>query len=565
MKLARIIKCYLHFQPQHCKFSTTTSSVRTLKRETFLEKISAGPSFQKFLNVKSKMPMASSKVNDEFIPYLPANSYKGHGRKVYFEIYGCQMNTNDAEVVWSILQANDYDRCQDIQEADVIMMITCAIRDGAETKIWNRLQHLKALKHKRSTKRGPLQISLLGCMAERLKQHVLEKEKSVDVVAGPDSYKDLPRLLALTRHYEYSAVNVLLSLDETYADILPVRLNKESPTAFISIMRGCDNMCSYCIVPFTRGRERSRPLESIIKEVKMLDSQGIREVTLLGQNVNSYRDISKETSMESTTVPGFNTVYKPKINGLPFSLLLQQVAEAVPNMRIRFTSPHPKDFSEDVLRVMRDYPNICKNIHLPAQSGNNAVLKRMRRGYTREAYLKLVNVIRRYLPGVGLSSDFICGFCEETEAEFDDTVTLIEKVKYNMAFLFSYSMREKTSAYRNYKDDVPQFTKIERLQRMVKAFRDGATKLHKEYEGTRELILVEGKSKRSNDHVFGRNEANIKVIIPMKNILINQSSIQQSEQINVGDFVAVRITDTNSQVLKGEPLYKTTIQDFYNT
>uniref|UniRef100_A0A1A9ZM82 CDK5RAP1-like protein n=1 Tax=Glossina pallidipes TaxID=7398 RepID=A0A1A9ZM82_GLOPL len=562
MKLARIIKCYLRFHPEHRKFSAT-SSIRTLKRETFLEKISAGPSFQEFLNVKSKMPMAS-KVNDEFVPYLSASSYKGHGRKVYFEVYGCQMNTNDAEVVWSILRAHDYGKCQDIHEADVIMVITCAIRDGAEAKIWNRLQHLKALKHKRSTKLGPLQISILGCMAERLKQYVLEKEKSVDVVAGPDSYKDLPRLLALTRHYEYSAVNVLLSLDETYADIMPVRLNKESPTAFISIMRGCDNMCSYCIVPFTRGRERSRPLESIIKEVEILDNQGIREVTLLGQNVNSYRDISKETSMESTTVPGFNTVYKPKINGLPFSLLLQRVAEAVPNMRIRFTSPHPKDFSEDVLRVIRDYPNICKNIHLPAQSGNNAVLKRMRRGYTREAYLDLVNVIRRFLPGVGLSSDFICGFCGETEAEFDDTVTLIEKVRYNMAYLFPYSMRERTSAYRNYKDDVPQVTKIERLQRMVKAFRDSATELHKEYEGRRELILVEGKSKRSNDHVFGRNEANIKVIIPLKNVLINQSSIQQSGQINVGDFVAVRITESNSQVLKGEPLFKTTIQDFYN-
>uniref|UniRef100_A0A1A9WB31 CDK5RAP1-like protein n=1 Tax=Glossina brevipalpis TaxID=37001 RepID=A0A1A9WB31_9MUSC len=564
MKLPKILKYYSSFRSQHRKFSSTLLN-RNLKRETFLEKISAGPGLQEFLNVKPSNALTrQSEVNEVFIPYLSVDNYNGQGRKVYFEVYGCQMNTNDTEVVWSILQTHGYDKCKDIKDADVIMVITCAIRERAEIKIWNRLQHLKALKNKRSIKRGPLQISILGCMAERLKQYVLEKEKCVDVVAGPDSYKDLPRLLALTRHYEHSAVNVLLSLDETYADVMPVRLNSESPTAFISIMRGCDNMCSYCIVPFTRGRERSRPLESIVNEVKVLANQGVQEVTLLGQNVNSYRDLSKDTVKKSTTVPGFKTVYKNKVNGLSFALLLQQVAETVPNMRIRFTSPHPKDFSEDVLRVIRDYPNICKNIHLPAQSGNNSVLERMRRGYTREAYLKLVDVIREFLPHVGLSSDFICGFCGETEAEFNDTVTLIEKVRYNMAYLFAYSMREKTSAYRNYKDDVPQLTKMERLQRMVEAFRKSAEELHKEFIGERELILIEGKSKRSDNYVFGRNEANIKVIVPLKNILINQSSIQQLEEIKIGDFVAVHVTESNSQVLKAEPLYKTSIQDFYS-
>lgn len=554
------IRCFTTSYRQH------STSTKPSSRETFIERVSAGPGLQEFFNVKPKLKTPLQNVNqqqEELIPYLPLESYQGKGRKVHFEIYGCQMNTNDTEVVWSILKSNGYTRCEDIKDADVIMIVTCAVREGAETKIWNRLNHLKAMKEKRSVKKGPLQITVLGCMAERLKQKLLEKEKCVDVVAGPDSYKDLPRLLAISRHYQQSAINVLLSLDETYADVMPVRLNTDSPTAFVSIMRGCDNMCTYCIVPFTRGRERSRDIESIKQEVLHLRENGVKEVTLLGQNVNSYRDTSKEVQANVSTAPGFKTVYKPKMVGLPFSVLLQEVAEAVPDVRIRFTSPHPKDFSEDVLRVIRDYPNVCKNLHLPAQSGNNNVLERMRRGYTREAYLQLVDTIRSYLPDVGLSSDFICGFCGETEEEFLDTVTLIEQVRYNVAFLFAYSMREKTTAHRRYKDDVPVNVKTERLQRMVKAYRQGATELHKKYEGRKELILIEGKSKRSDDCVFGRNDANIKVIVPVKSLPLNFVENVNTKEIQPGDFVVAHIEETNSQVLKGQPLYITNLQDFY--
>ncbi|XP_061387157.1 CDK5RAP1-like protein [Musca vetustissima] len=576
MKLQRILTWYgsrQHvrvFSSQPANFSTAaaapnTQSPKPLERKTFLERVSAGPGLQEFFNVKAVSRMRRQEESEEnIIPYLPIESYSGNGRRVFFEVYGCQMNTNDTEVVLAILEANGYTKCNDIKDADVIMIVTCAVREGAETKIWNRLNHLKSMKEKRSVKKGPLQITVLGCMAERLKQQLLEKEKCVDVVAGPDSYKDLPRLLAISRHYQQSAINVLLSLDETYADVMPVRLNTDSPTAFVSIMRGCDNMCTYCIVPFTRGRERSRAVESIKQEVLTLRDNGIKEVTLLGQNVNSYRDTSKEApAKDISTAPGFKTVYKPKKGGLPFSVLLQEIAEAVPDVRIRFTSPHPKDFSEDVLRIIRDYPNVCKNLHLPAQSGSNSVLERMRRGYTREAYLQLVDTIRRYIPQVGLSSDFICGFCGETEEEFQDTVDLIEKVRYNVAFLFAYSMREKTTAHRRYKDDVPADVKTIRLQRMVKAFRQGATELHKEYEGRNELILIEGTSKRSEDYVFGRNDANIKVIVPIKELPEGKDGTHR-RTISVGDYVVAHIQESNSQVLKGEPLYLSSILDYHS-
>ncbi|XP_053945329.1 CDK5RAP1-like protein [Anastrepha ludens] len=546
--------------------SISTKSHKT--RETFLEKVAAGPGLQEFFNAKRTPSHAKLEADGEVsqIPYLLPENYNGQGRKVYFEVYGCQMNTNDTEVVWAILQQNGYERCQEAQKADVIMLVTCAVRDGAEQKIWNRLKHLNAMKNRRSARHGPLQITVLGCMAERLKERLLERERCVDVIAGPDSYKDLPRLLAISRHYQQSAINVLLSLDETYADVMPVRLNAESPTAFVSIMRGCDNMCTYCIVPFTRGRERSRPIESIVQEVQELQNSGVKEITLLGQNVNSYRDItastesSIETIAKNKVVPGFSTVYKPKLGGMRFDELLRQVAEAAPDMRIRFTSPHPKDFSEDVLRVIRDYPNVCKNLHLPAQSGNDAVLERMRRGYTRDAYLRLVDTIRTMLPNVGLSSDFICGFCGETEDEFKDTLTLMEQVRYNVAFLFAYSMRERTTAHRRYKDDVPAVVKTERLQRMVQVFREGATDLHKNFEGRDELILIEGKSKRSDQFWFGRNDANIKVIVPAMKL---DGEMESKKEITTGDFVVAKICESNSQILKGTPLYFSSIKQFY--
>ncbi|XP_030370111.1 CDK5RAP1-like protein [Scaptodrosophila lebanonensis] len=545
---------------------TTTATNKTATRETFLEQISRGPGLQDFFTAK---PLSRLKLNETHadeveensVPYLNAIDYNGNGRRVYFEVYGCQMNTNDTEVVWSILKQNGYQRCEDLRQADVVMLVTCAVRDGAEQKIWNRLVHLRSLKERRGKKRG-LQLTLLGCMAERLKERLLDKEQCVDVIAGPDSYKDLPRLLAVARHYGNSAINVLLSLDETYADVMPVRLNDESPTAFVSIMRGCDNMCSYCIVPFTRGRERSRPLQSIVGEVQALRDQGVKEVTLLGQNVNSYRDKSTDHTSDANMAAGFSTVYKPRIGGLPFAALLQAVAEAVPEMRIRFTSPHPKDFSDEVLHVIRDYPNVCKQLHLPAQSGNTEVLTRMRRGYTREAYLQLVDHIHEILPEVSFSSDFICGFCGETESEFEDTITLIDQVGYNVAYLFAYSMREKTTAHRRYKDDVPVAVKTARLQRMVQSFRNGAERLQSRFVGQNQLILIEGKSKRSESHWFGRNDANIKVIVPSCSLPTGANGV--SRHIEVGDFVITRINESNSQVLKGTPLEISSISMYHN-
>uniref|UniRef100_A0A1B0D860 Uncharacterized protein n=1 Tax=Phlebotomus papatasi TaxID=29031 RepID=A0A1B0D860_PHLPP len=309
-----------------------------------------GPGLKEFLIAGKNLPAPNRAAEVESIPYLTSLDISGQNRRVFFEVYGCQMNVSDTEVVWSILRKHNYQKVEDIGDADIVLLITCAIREGAESKIWNRLHHLSIYKSKRF-REAPLQIGILGCMAERLKTKVLEKERLVDIVAGPDSYKDLPRLLAVTRDGQQSAVNVLLSLDETYADITPIRLNSSSVTAFVSIMRGCDNMCSYCIVPFTRGRERSRPMASIEEEVRHLQSQGVKEITLLGQNVNSYRDISTTPDKEPTTLaPGFKTVYKPKIGGARFGELLERIAKAVPEVRIRFTSPHPKDFPEEFSR-----------------------------------------------------------------------------------------------------------------------------------------------------------------------------------------------------------------------
>ncbi|GAB0097998.1 CDK5RAP1-like protein [Sergentomyia squamirostris] len=515
-----------------------------------------GPGLKEFLIAGKNFPSPKQQQIGEKVPYLSDEEISGQNRKVFFEVYGCQMNVSDTEIVWSILQKHGYEKVDDVKYADIILLITCAIREGAEAKIWTRLHHLSIYKSKRPKNADPLQIGVLGCMAERLKTQVLEKERLVDVVAGPDSYKDLPRLLAVTRNGHQSAVNVLLSLDETYADVTPVRLNSTSVTAFVSIMRGCDNMCSYCIVPFTRGRERSRPMESIEEEVRLLESQGVREITLLGQNVNSYRDITvpEMTKNPTTLAPGFKTVYKPKVGGARFGELLERIATAVPEVRIRFTSPHPKDFPEEVLRVIGKYPNICKNLHLPAQSGSSTVLERMRRGYTRETYLELIERVRNILPNVALSSDFILGFCGETHAEFDETLSLIQAVRYNVAYIFPYSMREKTTAHRRYQDDVPEDTKLSRMKSCIDIFRRTATDLNSEMIGQEQLILIEGDSRRSSKDVYGRNDGNIKVIIPKISL--------DSKSISPGDYIAVRITSASSQVLKGIPLRHTSIRDF---
>lgn len=489
----------------------------------------------------------------------------GQGRRVFFEIYGCQMNNSDTEIVWSILQSSQYERTEKINEANVILLVTCSIREGAEQRIWTRLRQLAAMK--RDLAKHDLQIGVLGCMAERLKTDLLEKEQIVDVVAGPDSYRDLPRLLHLTTGNDQRAANVLLSLDETYADVTPVRLNSEAKTAFVSIMRGCDNLCTYCIVPWTRGRERSRPMDSIRREVEQLvEKEGVKEITLLGQNVNSYNDRSesgeskqvqsKEASQNYNQRTGFSTVYKPKVNGIRFGELLETIAQDHPELRIRFTSPHPKDFPNDVIETIKRYPNICNSLHIPIQSGNSSVLERMRRGYSREAYLELVRDVRKIIPKIALSSDFIVGFCDETEAEFCDTLSVMETVGYHMAYMFAYSMREKTTAHRRYQDNVPPEVKQERLQRLITAYRKNVEQINRSYIGQVELVLLEGTSKRSVEDLYGRNDGNVKVIL-------SRRIEKQNLDLKPGDLVATRITDANSQVLKGEPLYKTTIQEFY--
>lgn len=539
------------------------TGIPVLNNTHFKEKLLEGPDLKDFLIVGKNFPKVVDNHEANHHPYLNLNDFSGNGSKVFFEVYGCQMNVNDTEIVWSILKKNQYQKVDDAKDADIILIMTCSVREGAESKIWNRLKHLQHMKSKRAKKHGPLQIGILGCMAERLKEKLLEKERWVDVVAGPDSYKDLPRLLTVTKSTSQSMVNVLLSMDETYADVKPMRLNSDSVTAFVSIMRGCDNMCTYCIVPFTRGKERSRPLPSIEDEVRDIVKSGIKEITLLGQNVNSYRDISDPSSKsnEATNlVPGFNTVYKHKLGGVRFAELLERVALAAPEARIRFTSPHPKDFPDEVIDVICKYNNICKSLHMPAQSGSSTVLERMRRGYTRESYIELIQHIRERIPGVSLSTDMICGFCGETDEEFADTISLMKDIKYNVAYLFAYSMREKTTAHRRFQDDVPQEVKIKRLQEMVKVFRECATEAQSKFNGTEQLILIEGNSKRSEKQLFGRNDANIKVIVPDVSI---DDNLGESRAMKPGNFVKVKILNTNSQVLIGDPVCHSNLDVFY--
>ncbi|NXP97284.1 CK5P1 protein, partial [Vidua macroura] len=510
-------------------------------------------------------------------PELPPEPGSAPGApKVYLETYGCQMNVSDTEIVWAILQKNGYARTKELEEADVVLLVTCSVREKAEQAIWNRLQHLKALKARRPRARAPLRVGILGCMAERLKEEILHREKLVDVVAGPDAYRDLPRLLAVAESGQQAA-NVLLSLDETYADILPVQTSAGGTTAFVSIMRGCDNMCSYCIVPFTRGRERSRPIASILQEVRMLSDQGVKEVTLLGQNVNSFRDLS-EVQFQSVAAPGlsrgFRTVYKAKAGGLRFSHLLDQVSRIDPEMRIRFTSPHPKDFPDEastvklsetspdrlsqVLQLIQERHNICKQLHLPAQSGSTRILEAMRRGYTREAYLELVHHVRDSIPGVSLSSDFIAGFCGETEEDHLQTVSLLREVRYNIGFLFAYSMRQKTRAHHRLQDDVPADVKKRRLEQLIATFREEAARANAALVGQAQLVLVEGPSKRSASELCGRNDGNIKVIFPDTE-LEDAAKCGAPGRAQPGDYVMVKVTSASSQTLRGVPLCRTTL------
>lgn len=391
----------------------------------------------------------------------------------------------------------------------------------------------------------------------------------VDLVCGPDAYRSIPHLISLNETSTQGVANVILSADETYADIVPVRRDENSRSAFLSIMRGCNNMCSYCIVPFTRGTERSRPVDSIIEEIKRLSEQGIKEVVLLGQNVNSYRDLSSPAAFEpkgfggELSSPGFRTIYKRKDGGLRFAELVERVAQVDGEMRVRFTSPHPKDFPDALLEVIRRYPNVCNNLHLPAQSGNSAVLERMRRGYTREAYLDLARHVREVIPGVTFSSDFIAGFCGETEQEHQDTITLMEEMQYDMAYMFAYSLREGTHAHRRMADDVPNEIKQTRLREIIATFHTGAESRLAKLVGVPQLVLIDGpthpKHQRVGKVLGGRTDGNHRAF------LLKDPSVDPTlYSLKAGEYVVFLPTSSTSTSLTGIPLGVSTLQDFYS-
>jgi tRNA-2-methylthio-N6-dimethylallyladenosine synthase len=453
----------------------------------------------------------------------------GKEKKVYIESYGCQMNFSDSEIVASIMKENGYDTTSDVKKADVIFLNTCSIREKAEQTVRNRLTHFNGLKrHKPS-----MTIGILGCMAERLKEKLLEEEKIVDLVVGPDAYRDLPNLVA-TAEDGLKAINTFLSREETYGDISPVRLNSNGVSAFISIMRGCDNMCSFCVVPFTRGRERSRDPESILAEARDLWNKGYKEVTLLGQNVDSYK-----WSPEENNKARLNKKEGEVTELITFANLLEQVAQVNPLLRVRFSTSHPKDITDEVLHTIKKYDNICKYIHLPVQSGNSRVLELMNRTYDRDWYMDRVRSIREILgEACGISSDMIAGFCSETEEEHQDTLSLMDFVKYDFSYMFYYSERPGTLAAKKYADDIPLETKKRRLAEIIDKQAELSTARNLLDVGQEQVILIDGASKKSSEELRGRNSANKVVIVT-------------SEGLKLGDYVRVKITESSRGTLFG--------------
>jgi tRNA-2-methylthio-N6-dimethylallyladenosine synthase len=446
------------------------------------------------------------------------------GKKLYVESYGCQMNFSDSEVVASIMTKEGYTTTRNVDEADVVLINTCSIRENAEQRVRNRLTEFK---HKKD-QNPDLVVGILGCMAERLKKALLEEEKLVDLVAGPDAYRDLPNLVDEVGTGQ-KAVNVLLSRDETYADISPVRLDQGGISAFVTIMRGCDNMCSFCVVPFTRGRERSRDPQTIVEECKDLFDKGYREVTLLGQNVDSFRwNLTSKGEIKDENLPTTN-----------FAQLMEMVALVSPNLRVRFSTSHPKDMTDDVLEIMAKYENICPYIHLPVQSGHTDVLARMNRGYSREWYLDRIQAIRKYMPDCAISTDIITGFCGETDQEHRDTISLMQEVKFDFAYMFKYSERPKTLAERRFEDDVPDAIKGSRLNEIIELQLQHSKLSNEKQIGQTVKVLVEGTSKRSEEHLCGRNGQNAMVVFPRQNF-------------EKGQYVMVKITDCTSATLMGE-------------
>jgi len=438
-------------------------------------------------------------------------------KKLFMETYGCQMNVADSEVVAAIMEHDGFKMTKERTEADVILVNTCSVRENAEQRVRGRVQGFSELKKKNPK----LLVGVIGCMAERLGEKLFEEEKNVNIVVGPDAYMDLPMLVKQAERGE-KAINTDLSLTETYKDICPSRIDETAISGFVSIMRGCNNFCTYCIVPYTRGRERSRNFESILKEVRDLAERGYKEVTLLGQNVNSYH-------------------FKNSVSETTFPELLEMVARAEPTMRIRFATSHPKDMSDDTLKVMAQYSNICRSIHLPVQSGSNEVLKNMRRKYTREWYMDRVEAIRKYIPDCGLTSDIFVGFHNESEEEFQETLELMKWAKFDYSYMFKYSERPGTFAYKNLKDNVPEEIKSKRLDQMIALQSQLSLESNKNDMGKIFEVLVEGVSKKSDQELYGRSSQNKVFVFPKKNF-------------KVGDIVKVKAISCTSATIRGEAI-----------
>ncbi len=464
---------------------------------------------------------------------LVTNQIKGNTKKLFIESYGCQMNMNDSEIVTAILETQGYNTTSKLEEADLVLVNTCSIREKAEQTIRKRLQKYNRV---RLDENPNMKIGVLGCMAERLKTKFLEEEKMVDLVVGPDAYKDLPNLLKEVEEGR-DAINVILSKEETYGDISPVRLNSNGVSAFVTITRGCDNMCTFCVVPFTRGRERSRDPKSILEEAKDLWKKGYKEITLLGQNADSYlwyggglkKDFNKASEIAQATA-------------IDFAKLLEMVAQALPKMRIRFATSNPHDMSENVLHTIAKYDNICKYIHLPVQSGSTRILKKMNRQHTREEYMELIDKIRNIIPNCAISHDIITGFCSETEEDHQDTLSLMDYVKYDFGFMFAYSERPGTLAAKKMEDDVPLEVKKRRLKEIIdKQMEHSKFRLEQFIDKTVE-VLIDGVSKKNKDEWKGRNSQNTVVVFP------------KTGNENLGDFVQVKINRATAATLIGEKI-----------
>lgn len=436
-------------------------------------------------------------------------------KKVFIETYGCQMNQSDSEIVGAIVEKNGYELTTELEDADIIFVNTCSIRENAEQRVKNRLSQFENLKKKKPN----LKVGVLGCMAERLKDELFKENKSVDIIVGPDSYRDIPSLLDEVENGQ-KAASVILSKEETYSEITPVRLGSNGVSAFISIMRGCENFCSYCVVPFTRGKERSRDYRTILNEAKDLFEKGYREITLLGQNVNSYR---WEEEGKTTN----------------FAQLMEMIAKISPLLRVRFSTSHPKDISEELIKTIASYDNICNYIHLPVQSGSTRMLEKMNRKYTREDYMNKIKMIKKYIPDCSISTDIITGFCSETLEDHNDTLSMMEWVGYDYAFMFNYSQRPNTIAAKKFEDNIPAEEKTRRLEEIIVIQRELSHKSNIKDIGKEFEVLIEGKSKRSEDKLFGRTSQN-KVVIFNK------------EDFKIGDYIKVKIKECTSATLIGE-------------